>query len=87
VGAGPAQSRARGFRIVASACVLLLLAVVLTVVVAPWAPATAAAPAALFSGAAPTVHPNSTPPRETREDAPGSSPVSVKSGRTAVATG
>ena len=46
--AAPARSRARGFRIVASALVLLLLAVILIAVVAPWSPGTSSAAAALF---------------------------------------
>jgi hypothetical protein len=53
VGTTPSQSLSRSARLFASGLVLLLLAVILIVVVAPWAPANGSASAALLSGEAP----------------------------------
>ena len=88
VDAAPARSRARGFRIVASALVLLLLAVILIAVVAPWSPSTAVAPAALFGDQA-TSRDLATPtfPSEAKDGTHLAASVSIAFDRTAVATG
>lgn len=53
MGTTPSQSLSRTSRVLASGLVVLLLAVILIVVVAPWAPANGSASAALLSGMAP----------------------------------